>query len=312
MRDQLIIFSGNSNLALAQRVCSDLKAPLGKALVSRFSDGEIRVEIRENVRGADVYVIQSTCPPVNQNLMELLVMIDALKRASAGRVNIVIPYYGYGRQDQKDRPRVSISAKVVADLLSVAGASRMITIDLHAEQIQGFFDFPVEDLQGIQVLLDDLKARLRGDEIIVAPDAGGVERTRKFADRLKVDLAITDYRKTEGVPYLHIVGEVKGRRVILLDDMVDTGRTLVRTAEGAKAAGAALIDAYCVHPLLSGQAVEYLEASPIQSLTTMDTVPLSREAAASAKIRTVSIGPMLAEAIQRVHREKTVSSLLGG
>lgn len=305
----LIVISGNSNPKLSQSVCSSLGLALGRALVGRFSDGEVRVEINQNVRGLDLYVIQSLCPPVNENLIELLVLIDALKRASARRINVVIPYYGYGRQDQKDKPRVSITAKVVADLLTVAGLNRLVTIDLHANQIQGFFNVPVDHLYGTEVLLEDAKNNLRGDDAVVAPDAGGVERARVFAQRLHVDLAIMDHRGTEGSPSSCIVGDVKDRPVMILDDMVDTGQTLVRTAKAAQAAGASSIDAYCVHAVLSGGAVRRIERSPIRSLTVTDTIPHSAEAASSKKLRTVTIAPLLAEVIKRVHNEDSVSSL---
>ncbi len=309
MQSDFKIFSCNSNPLLAQAVCSHLGAPLGKAFVGRFSDGEVRLEIHENVRGLDVFAIQSTCPPVDENLIELLVMIDALKRASAKRINVVIPYYGYGRQDQKVKPRVSISSKVVADLLAIAGSHRVITIEFHADQIQGFFNIPVDHLYGMQALLDDMKGNLRGDEIVVAPDAGGVPRAREFAKRLNCDLALMDYRGTDGGPASRIVGQVKGRRVIVLDDMVDTGRTIVRTAEAAVAAGADIVDACCVHALFSLDAVERLEVSPLRRLAITDTVPVSGKAMESSKIRTVSIAALLAEAIKRVHLEESVSAL---
>jgi len=279
----------------------------GKLLVSRFSDGEIRVEISENVRGKDIYVLQSTCPPVNENLMELLVVMDALKRASALRVNAIIPYYGYGRQDQKDKPRVAIAAKVVADLLSVAGADRVITIDLHADQIQGFFTVPVDHLFGTFVFINALRGDLRGDEIVVAPDAGGVERARLFASRLKLDLALMDYRKNGAAA--RIVGNVKGRRIIILDDMIDSGRTVIRTAEVAKAAGADIVDACSVHAVLSGDAVEKIVSSPIRTLMVTDTIPLSQSAEQCEKIVTVSISPMLAEVVKRVHFDESISSI---
>ncbi len=309
MRGRIVLITGNSNLPLAHKVCSHLGVAPGQALIGRFSDGEVRVEIGENVRGRDVYVLQSTCPPVNENLIEMLVIMDALKRASARRINAVIPYYGYGRQDQKDKPRVSLSAKMVADLLTVAGATRVITIDLHADQIQGFFTIPVDRLFGSEVLLSDAESNRHGDEIVVAPDAGGVERSRTFAKYLKAGLAIMDYRGADAAPFSRIVGDVKGRRVIILDDMVDTGRTLVRAAEGAMAAGAASVDAYCVHGLFSGNAVEKLEESPLNSLTVTDTVPLGTKAARSGKIRTVTVALLLAEVIRRVHYEESVSSL---
>lgn len=303
------ILSGSSNPLLAQRVCEHLELRQGQVLVGSFSDGEVRVEIQENVRGRNVYVMQSTCPPVNDNLIELLVMIDALKRASAGRVNAVIPYYGYGRQDQKNKPRVPITARMVADLLTVAGADRVIAIDLHVNQIQGFFKIPVDHLYGIEVLLADVKSKLAGNEIVVAPDAGGVERARLFAKRLNVGLAIMDHRSAEGLPFSRIVGRVKGRPVIILDDMVDTGRTLIRATEAAVAAGAVSVDAYCVHAVLSGSAVTDLQRSSLRTLTVTDTIPLTPEAAGTEKIHTVTTSPMLAEVIRRVHYEESVSSL---
>ncbi len=277
--------------------------------MGRFSDGEVRVEVEDSVRGMDVFVLQSTCPPVNESLMELLVMIDALKRASARRINAVTPYYGYGRQDEKEKPRVPITAKMVADLVTVAGADRLLAIDLHADQIEGFFEIPVDHIPGTEILLEDVKRALRGDEIVVAPDAAGVGRARRFARRLGVDLAIMDHRGTGDLPYSRIVGDVKGRRVIILDDMVDTGNTLVRACVGATAAGAAVVDACCVHGIFSGVAVERLDSSPLRSVTVTDTVPLSEKAARLGKIRTVSIAPMLARVIQCVHNEESVSAL---
>ncbi len=308
MWSRLTLFTGNSNPSLAEKVASQLGIRPGKALISRFSDGEVRAEIGENVRGKDIYVLQSTCPPVNENIMELLVMIDALKRASARRVNAIIPYYGYGRQDQKDKPRVAITSKVVADLLAVAGADRIITIDLHAEQIQGFFNIPVEHLFGTSVLCAAVRKTLRGDEIILAPDSGGVERCRAFASTLKLDLALMDYREENGT-YPKIVGNVAGRRVIILDDMVDTARTLVRTSRVAHAAGAEIVDACAVHPVLSGDSVKNLEVSHLRSLMVTDTIPISEAAAESGKILTVSIAPMLAEVVKRVHFEEPISSI---
>ena len=307
MWSRLTLFTGNSNLALADKVCSQLGIRPGKLLVSRFSDGEVRVEISENVRGKDIFVLQSTCPPVNENIMELLLVMDALKRASAMRINAIIPYYGYGRQDQKDKPRVAIAAKVVADLLSVAGADRIITIDLHADQIQGFFNIPVDHLFGTFVFISALREGLRGDEIVVAPDAGGVERARLFAARLKLDLALMDYRKNGADA--RIVGNVNGRRVIILDDMIDSGRTLARTADVAKAAGADIVDACCVHPVLSGDAVEIIQSSPVRTLMVTDTIPLSESAEQCGKIVTVSIAPMLAEVVKRVHFDEAISTI---
>jgi len=308
MWSRLTLFAGNSNAALADKVCSRLDIRPGKALVTRFSDGEVRVEIGENVRGKDTYVLQSTCPPVNENLMELLVMMDALKRASAQRINAIIPYYGYGRQDQKEKPRVPLSARVVADLLSVAGADRVITIDLHADQIQGFFDIPVDHLFGTTVLSDALKEGITGDEIVVAPDAGGTERARLFASRLKLNLALMDYREENGT-YPKIVGNVKGKRVIILDDLIDTGRTILRTTSAAMAAGAGTIEVCAVHPVLSGESVERIESSPIAKLMVTDTIPLSQRARDCKKICTVSIAPIIAEVVKRVHFEESISSI---
>lgn len=305
----LIIVSGNSNPVLSQSVCSYLGLPLGQALVGRFSDGEVRVEISQNVRGLDAYVIQSLCPPVNENLIEVLVIIDALKRASARRINAVIPYYGYGRQDQKQKPRVSITAKVVADLLTVAGVNRLITIDLHASQIQGYFNVPVDHLYGTEVLLEDARKNLQEAAIVVAPDAGGVERARLFAKKLNVDLAIMDHRGTESLRSSSIVGDVSGRPVLILDDMVDTGQTLVRAAEAAQAAGASSIDAYCVHAVLSGNAIARVNRSPLRSLTVTDTIPHRDAVARSEKLRVVGIAPLLADVIKRVHNEDSVSAL---
>jgi ribose-phosphate pyrophosphokinase len=308
MWSRLTLFAGNSNAALADKVCSRLGIGPGKALITRFSDGEVRVELGENVRGKDTYVLQSTCPPVNENLMELLVIIDALKRASARRINAIIPYYGYGRQDQKEKPRVPLSARVVADLLSVAGADRVITIDLHADQIQGYFDIPVDHLFGTIVLSDALKEEIRGDEIVIAPDSGGAERARSFASRLKLDLALMDYRGENGA-YPGIVGNVQGKKVIIFDDLIDTARIVLRTTNAAKAAGAATVEVCVVHPVLSGTSVERIESSPISKLMVTDTIPLSESARVCKKIRTVSIAPMLAKVIKRVHFEESISSI---
>lgn len=277
--------------------------------MGRFSDGEVRVEIFENVRGMNAFALQSTTPPVNENLMELLILIDALKRASARSINAVIPYYGYGRQDLKEKPRVPISARMVADLVTVAGASRLMSIDLHADQIQGFFNIPVDHLSGGEIFLADLKKELRGDEVILAPDAAGVARARAFAGRLNVGLAIMDFRGAEYLSSAQIVGKVEGRRVIVVDDLVDTGRTLKRAAESAVALGAAVVDACCVHPILSGSAVHAIESSPLRTLMVSDTVSLPEPACRCSKIRVVSVAPLLAEAIRRVDSEESVSSL---
>ncbi len=310
MHGQLKVFCCNSNPSLAQKVAALLDTKVSQALVGRFSDGEIRVEIHENVRGMDVFVFQSISPPVNDNLLELLVMVDALKRASANRINAVVPYYGYGRQDQKEKPRVPITAKVVADLLTAAGAHRLVTIDLHSAQIQGFFSIPVDNLSATEVLLEDLKLRLQGGEIVVAPDVNGVPRARSFADRLKMDLAILDHRRTGGEPYVRIVGNVKGRRVVILDDMINTGRTLERTASGAMMAGAASVEAYGIHALLSENAVGRLEETHLDMVTVTDSVAPSEAATTSSIFRSVSIAPLLAEAVRRIHYEESLTSML--
>jgi len=277
--------------------------------VGRFSDGEVRVDIPENVRGKDVFILQSTCPPVNENLVELLVMMDALKRASAARINAVIPYYGYGRQDEKDKPRVSITAKLIANLLMEAGADRIIAVDLHSDQIEGFFSIPVDHIHGTQVLADDLRKRLGGGEIILAPDSGGVGRARRFAELLGAGLAMVDQRTEENEPFARIVGQVGGKRVIIVDDMVDTGRILLRAVYGAVAAGAASVEACCVHAVLSGDAVDKLEASPMDLFTVTDTIPLTTRSERSGKLRTVSMAPVLAEAVRRVHDGVSVSAM---
>jgi ribose-phosphate pyrophosphokinase len=311
MGSQLKIFCGNSNRPLCEAICTGLGVPPGEALVGSFSDGEIRVEIHENVRGKDVFIVQSTCSPVNKNVMELLVLIDAMKRASARRINVVVPYYGYGRKDQKDRPRVPITAKMVADLITVAGAHRVIALDLHANQIQGFFNIPVDNLFAAKVLLGDIHTRFAHDAVIMAPDAGGVERARAFAKRLQSDLAIIDRRYGGDLEHQtwRLVGRVKGRTVVVLDDMVDTGKTLLRAMETAAAAEAAEIHAYCIHAVLSGDAARHLKGSSLATLTVTDSIPLAAEARKSAKIHVVSIAPLLAEAIKRVHQEESVSSL---
>jgi ribose-phosphate pyrophosphokinase len=311
MHAKLKIFYGNSNPILCERICEILGVAPGKALVGAFSDGEVRVEIQENVRGGDVFLLQSTCRPVNQYLMELLLLIDAVKRASAWRINSIIPYYGYGRKDAKEAPRVPISAKLVADLLTVAGTHRVVAVDLHANQIQGFFSIPVDNLFAAKILIGDLKERYPHNTVILAPDAGGVERARAFAKRLGADLAIIDQRHGA----LHkertwrIVGDVKDRTVVIVDDMVDTGKTLFRAAVAAETSGATAVHAYCVHAILSGAAAKQLKDSPITSLTVSDSIPLPQDAAACEKIRVVSLAPILAEAIKCIHHEESVSSL---
>jgi ribose-phosphate pyrophosphokinase len=309
--DRLKLFCGNSNRDLAVKVCDQLQIPLGKALVSTFADGEIMVEIGENVRGRDVFVLQSTSSPVNHNLMELLIIIDALKRASAWRINVVLPYYGYARQDRKVAPRVPISAKLVADLITVAGGHRVISLDLHANQIQGFFNIPVDNLFAAPVMLGYIREHFKNSLVIVSPDAGGVERARAFAKRLDSSLAIIDKRREKGGPAkaMQVVGDVRGRPAIILDDMVDTGGTLTEAATALHDAGAASVNASCTHAVLSGRAVERIENSCIENLIVTDSIPLQPEAKACEKIKVLSVAGLLGEAIKRTHLNDSVSSL---
>jgi len=310
MADRLILFSGNANRALSEEIADYLGVPLGEAEVSRFADGEILVQIFENVRGADVFVIQPTCRPVNENLMELLVIIDALKRASAWRITAVMPYYGYGRQDRKVQPRVPITAKLVADLLTAAGVHRVLTMDLHAGQIQGFFTTPVDHLYAAPVLLQYFQERMLGDAVVVSPDAGGVERARAFAKRLDTSLAFIDKRRTgpNEAKVMHIVGEVEGRDVIIVDDMIDTGGTLTQAVPALVEKGAKRIFASCTHPVLSGAAVERIEGSALEEVVVTNTIPLS-EGRYSKKLTVLSVAPLLGEAISRIHKEESVSRL---
>jgi ribose-phosphate pyrophosphokinase len=307
----LVLFAGNSNLELAQAICPHIGIKLGDAEVRRFSDGEIRVEIKENVRGKDVFVLQSTCSPVNDHLVELLMMIDAFKRSSAQRITVVMPYYGYARQDKKVAPRVPISAKLVADLITAAGAKRVITMDLHAGQIQGFFNIPVDNLFAAPVLLDYIKEYLKNDTVIVSPDAGGVERARAFAKRLDSQLAIIDKRRPAPnmAKAMNVVGYVEGRRAVILDDMVDTGGTLCQAAAALKEHGASEVHACCAHPVLSGPAIDRISDSEIQTLVVTDTIPLNEKAKTCEKIRVLSVSKLLAEAIHRCHTGSSVSSL---
>jgi ribose-phosphate pyrophosphokinase len=305
------IFSGNSNLPLAQEICEILGVPLGRADVRNFSDGEIQVDIDESVRGMDVFVLQSTCSPGNTNLMELLIMIDALKRASANRITAVLPYYGYARQDRKVSPRAPITAKLVADLIAAAGAHRVLAMDLHAGQIQGFFNIPVDHLFAAPVLLEYIRTRLRDHLVVVSPDAGGVERARAFGKRLKAGLAIIDKRR-EGpnvAKVMNIIGEVKGLQAIILDDMVDTGGTLVEAASALASEGASKVVACCTHPVLSGTAVKRLSESVIEEIAITNTIPLKTEAISNPKFKVLSVGKILAEAIKRIHCNDSVSSL---
>jgi ribose-phosphate pyrophosphokinase len=311
-KDELILFAGNSNPALAVAVAQDLGVPLGAAEVRTFSDGEILVEIDENVRGGDVFVVQSICTPGNDHLMELLLMLDALKRASAKRITAVMPYYGYARQDRKVAPRVPISAKLIADLVTTAGASRVLTMDLHAGQIQGFFNIPVDNLFATPVLLPYVRERVEGREVaVVSPDAGGVERARAFAKRLNAALAIIDKRRPSPneVAEMHIIGDVEGRCAILVDDIVDTAGTIVTAAGALRAAGARNVIACCTHGVLSGPAIERLKNSEIEEMVVTDTIPLGAQAKASGRVHVRSVAHLLAEAIRRTHDEESISSL---
>jgi len=307
----IFIFSGNSNPALAEKICGYLKIPLGGAKVTTFSDGEIQIEIHENVRAKDVFVIQSTCAPVNDNLVELLLMIDAFKRSSARRITAVVPYYGYSRQDKKVVPRVPISAKLVADMITVAGAHRVITLDLHAGQIQGFFNIPVDNLFAAPVLISYIRRRFDHNLAIVSPDAGGVERARAFAKRLDADLAIIDKRRSapNQAKAMAVIGNVQDKVVVILDDMVDTAGTLVEAAEALSCQGAREIHACCAHPVLSGPAVDRITDSALRSVVVTDTIPLKPNAQACNKIHVLSIAELVGEAIVRSYRGDSVTSL---
>ena len=306
------IFAGNSNPPLAEEIGKYLNVPMGNAVVETFSDGESKVEIRENVRGADVFVLQSTSAPGNNNLMELLLMLDAFKRASAKRITAVVPYYGYARQDRKVVPRVPISAKLVADLITTAGASRMLTLDLHSGQSQGFFDIPVDNLYATPVLLQHLRKQLNYNEVtIVSPDAGGVERARAIATRLDASLAIIDKRRVgpNVVAEMNIIGEVKDQIAILLDDMVDTAGTLTMAADALKREGAKKIIGCCTHPVLSGPAIRRIEESPLEELIVTNTILLGAEGRRCSKIKVLSVSHLIGEAIRRTHEEESISSL---
>jgi len=306
----LRIFTGNSNPELVQKIAQALKTTIGKAVVKKFSDGEIDVEIDESVRGMDVFAVQSICDPVNTNLMELLILIDAVKRASARRITAVLPYYGYARQDRKVSPRAPISAKLVADLITTAGASRVLAVDLHAGQIQGFFNIPVDHLFAAPIILDYLNY-IKNDVVIVSPDAGGVERARAYAKRLNASLAIIDKRRDSPnvAQVMNIIGDVSGMTAVLVDDMVDTGGTLVRGAYALMEKGAKEVLACCTHPVLSGRAIEVIMESPIKEMIVTDTIPLKKEAKACSKIKTLSISSLLAEAIRRIYQDESVSDL---
>lgn len=310
---KLMVFTGNANPTLAEKVVEQLHLPLGDADVGQFSDGEVAVEINENVRGADVFIIQSTCQPTNDNLMELIVMIDAMRRASAGRITAVVPYFGYARQDRRVRSsRVPISAKVVADMMTGVGVDRVLTVDLHAEQIQGFFGVPVDNVYGSPVLLDDINVQNHDNMVVVSPDIGGVVRARAIAKQLDdCDLAIIDKRRPQAneAQVMHIIGEVEGRTCVIVDDMVDTAGTLCKAAEALKENGAAKVVAYCTHPVLSGKAMENLRNSQLDELVVTDTIPLTEEAQSIGKIRVLTMANLLAESVRRVSNEESISAL---
>ncbi len=310
--DNLLVFSGNANPVLAAQVADYLKHPLGGVRVEQFSDGEIAVEIKENVRGRDVFIVQSTCAPSHKNLIELLLMIDACKRSSAQRVTAVMPYFGYARQDRRPKnSRVPISAKMIASMVSVAGADRVLIMDLHADQIQGFFDIPTDNIYGSPVLLDDIRTLEDPNLMVVSPDVGGVVRARALAKRLGVDLAIIDKRRPKAnvARVMNIIGDVNGRSCVLIDDMVDTANTLCKAADALKEQGATAVRAYCTHPVLSGEAVTRINASSMDEVVVTNTIPLSDAAADSDKIRQLSVAHLLGESIRRIIVSDSVSSL---
>lgn len=310
--ENLMIFTGNANPALADAVAQHLGMPLGKITVGRFSDGEATVELLEHVRGRDVFVLQSTCAPTNDNLMEIMLIVDALKRASAGRITAAIPYFGYGRQDRRPRSaRVPISAKIVANMLTSVGVDRVLTVDLHADQIQGFFDIPVDNIYATPLLLADVRSKNYENLMVVSPDVGGVLRARVMAKQLNTDLAIIDKRRPKAnvAEVMNIIGEVEGRTCVIMDDMVDTANTLCKAAQALKAQGALRVLAYATHPVLSGEAIKRIEESDLDELVVTDTIPLSALAQANAKIRVVPIAGMLAETIRRISNEASVSTL---
>jgi len=308
--DKIVVFSGNSNRELAEKICRNLRVKLAKAMVTRFNDGEVRVQIEENVRGKDVFVIQSTCPPVSDDFVELLIMLDAVRRASAYRITAVIPYFGYARQDRKDQPRVPITAKLVANILDRAGASRVLTLDLHAGQIQGFFDIPLDHLYAINVFVEHFDKMKLEDLVVVSPDVGGIKMARAYAKRFNVGLAIVDKRRNspDSTDVMHILGEVEGKNVIMVDDMITTGSSLVEAAKAIKKAGAKKIYAAITHGVLAGNAAEKIENSEIDSLVITDSIPL-REENKSSKIEVISTGELFAEAIKRIRFEKSISVL---
>jgi ribose-phosphate pyrophosphokinase len=307
---ELKLFSGNANRGLSEEIAACLGTTLGQAEVARFSDGEIFVQIDENVRGADIFIVQPTCPPVNDSVMELLIMLDAFKRASAQRITAVLPYYGYARQDRKVQSRMPISAKLVADLITAAGANRLLALDLHAGQIQGFFNIPVDHLFAAPVMIDYVAKLGLTDPVVVSPDAGGVERARAIAKRLHAGLAIIDKRRDgpNVAVFMHLIGDVKGKDAVIIDDMIDTAGTLVQAADALKREGARRILACGVHPVLSGPAMARLEGAPLEEVIVTNSIPLSKDKL-QPKITVLSVAPLLAEAIRRIHDEESVSTL---
>ena len=307
---EILVFSGNANPELAKKICSHLKEPLGNAQVDRFNDGEIRIKIAEDVRGRDVFIVQPTCNPVNDNLMELLIMIDAIKRSSARRITAVMPYYGYSRQDRKDRPRVPITAKLVANLITVAGANRVLTMDLHAGQIQGFFDIPLDNLFAVNTFMRYFEKMHLPNLVVVSPDVGGMKMARAYAKKFKAGLAVVDKRRINDkeAEVMNIMGEVKGKNVCLIDDLVATAGTLVEAVAALKNAGARKVFAAATHPVLSGPAIERIENSELEELIVTDTIPIPREKLIP-RIKVLSVGPLLGQAIERIHYEKSISTL---
>lgn len=308
----LMVFTGNANPELAKKIVEHLGRPLGDVSVSQFSDGEIAVELNENVRGRDVFVVQSTCAPTNDNLMELIVMVDALRRASAGRITAVVPYFGYARQDRRVRSaRVPITAKVVADMMVGVGVDRVLTVDLHAEQIQGFFDVPVDNVYGSPVLLEDIEQQKFEDLIVVSPDIGGVVRARAVAKQLGIDLAIIDKRRPRAnvAEVMHIIGEIEGRTCLLVDDIIDTAGTLCSAAKALKQHGAKRVIAYCTHPVLSGKAIDNINNSELDELVVTDSIPLSEASKNCPRIRSLTLSKMLAEAMRRLSNEESLSAM---
>jgi ribose-phosphate pyrophosphokinase len=305
------IFTGTAHRKLAEAICLSLSMPLGQSSVSRFSDGEVYFQILENVRGEDVFIIQPTCSPVDTTLVELLIMIDAFKRASARRITAVLPYFGYARQDRKDKPRVPISAKLVADVITTAGASRILTMDLHVPQIQGFFNIPVDHLYAAPVLVDYFQKLELPDLLVVSPDAGGTERARAYAKRLKTNMAIIDKRRVQAnvAEVVNIVGDVEGRTALIVDDLIDTAGTLIKSAEALTAKGAKAVYACCSHPVFSGPAVQRIEKSCMTQVVVTDSIPLTPEAAAAKRIKVLSVAEVLGKAIKSIHEETSVSSL---